>query len=90
MVGRVPQGARPRPRKQLTTPCPLVTEADRERATTWVRAAIRQGGYRFVEGDGDFPKHIWHRDESGRMWRGLCVNRTTGEYKGWPETGALP
>ncbi len=52
------------------------------RTTEWVRAAIRQGSYEFVEGDGDFPERIWHRDESGRMWRGLCVNRMTGECKG--------
>ncbi len=84
--GGLPQGRRPRPKKQLTTPCPLLTETDRERATEWVRKAIRRGDCEFVEGDGDFPKRIWHRDENGQLWRGLLVNRTTGEYKGWPET----
>lgn len=78
---------RSRPKKQHTTPCPLVTEADRSRATEWVRTALRQGQFRFVEGDGEFPKHIWHTDENGQRWLGMCVNRTTGEYKGWPDSG---
>jgi hypothetical protein len=49
-----------RPKKQKTSICGLVTEADRDRATGWVRAAIMARQYQFVEGDQDFPKHIWY------------------------------
>ena len=75
-----------RPKKQRTTVCPLVTEEDRERATRWIREAIGNGQCRFVDGDGRFPKHIWHTDDDGGHWRGLCVNPEQGEYKGWPVT----
>ena len=26
---------------------------------------------------------VWH-DADGQTWIGYCVNRTTGDYKGWP------
>ena len=67
-----------------TTICPLVTNADRARATGWVRQAITAGQYRFVDGDRDFPKHVWLRDSDGQVWYGRCLNRARGEYKGWP------
>ena len=73
-----------RPKKQLTTICPLHTEADREKATAWVREAILTGRFRFVEGDNLFPKHIWHVDDDGQGWLGRCVNSVQGQYKGWP------
>jgi hypothetical protein len=77
-------GAARRPRKQLTTICPLTDETDRRQATKWVRAAIGAGRLRFYEGDKDFPKHIWYRDEKGQLWFGFCVNGVLGQYKGWP------
>lgn len=58
-----------------TTLCPLTSGRDLARATGWLRAAIQAGHYRFVESDQDFPKHVWHQDESGQIWF---------EYKGWP------
>ena len=76
-----------RPKKQRTTVCHLVSEEDRLRATRWIREAIRKGRCRFVDGDGQFPKHVWHTDDDGGHWRGLCVNAEKGEYKGWPATG---
>ena len=73
-----------RPGKQATTVCPLTTKEDRDRATEWLRIAIREGRYRFVESDQDFPKHVWHRDEGGQDWFGMCINTKSGAYKGWP------
>lgn len=79
-----PDGRASRPGKQDTTICPLVTAKDREKASGWVREAIRAHQYKFFEGDKDFPKHIWYRDEDGQVWFGFCVNGIAGDYKGWP------
>lgn len=76
-------GKATRPKKQKTTICDLVDEADRQRATEWVKLAIRSGQCRFYEGDKDFPKHIWYY-ANGRIWFGYCINGTAGQYKGWP------
>jgi hypothetical protein len=73
-----------RPHKQKTTICNIVDEpAGKCRATAWVKAAIRSGRYRFLEGDGEFPKHVWYR-VAGQSWCGYCINTAAGEYKGWP------
>ncbi|HMJ05344.1 MAG TPA: hypothetical protein VK474_03720 [Chthoniobacterales bacterium] len=77
-------GAAHRPGKQLTTICPKVNEQERDTATGWVRQALRQGQLRYYEGDKDFPKHIWYRDDEGQPWFGFCVNSVQGHYKGWP------
>lgn len=66
-----------------TTICPLVAEEDRVVATEWVKRAIERGSYVFLEGDRDFPKHIWY-EENGKGWFGFCLNSMAGEYKGWP------
>lgn len=79
-------GALNRPKKQLTTICPLHTPEDQTKATGWVRQAISAGRFLFVEGDKQFPKHVWHEDADGRNWIGRCVNSVQGEYKGWPAT----
>ncbi len=71
--------------KQDTTPCPLTTAADRERANDWLRRAILAGQYVFQEGDQQFPKKVWFK-EDGQCWMGSCVNTVAGEYKGWPIT----
>ena len=74
-----------RPGKPLTTICPLVSEAERDHATAWIQHALRRGQYRFYEGDKDFPKHLWYRDEAtGQVWFGFLVKSGLGEYKGWP------
>lgn len=72
-----------RPKKQLTTVCPLVTAEDRSTATRLLRASISAGQYAFVEGDEEFPKKVWYR-EMGQGWLGYCINRSAGTYKGWP------
>lgn len=74
---------RRRKKKPRTSICPLISKEDRERATEWVRRAIRDGQCRFMEGDQDFPKHVWYEAE-GRGWFGFCINSVAGEYKGWP------
>jgi hypothetical protein len=77
-------GEAARPGKQQTTICPLVEEHGKMRATEWVRAALMSGQLRFYEGDKDFPKHIWYRDDGGQVWFGFCINSVQGQYKGWP------
>lgn len=72
-----------RQKREKTTICDLVTEEDRERATEWVRAAIEDSQFTFLEGDQDFPKHIWYQAEA-RGWFGFCINSAAGHYKGWP------
>jgi hypothetical protein len=73
-----------RPGKQLTTPCPKTTEEQREEASRWVREALSAGWFRFYEGDGTYPKHLWYRDGDGQYWFGFAVNQHLGSYKGWP------
>jgi hypothetical protein len=78
-------GVAQRPGKQLTTICPLITEAERDIATHWVQQALREGLLRYFEGDKEFPKRLWYRDpRDGQVWTGFCVNSVLGQYKGWP------
>ena len=73
--------------KQRTTPCPLTSEADRERANGWLREAICAGQYLFVEDDQRFPRKVWYREKTKdgtQVWMGWCFNTEAGEYKGWP------
>jgi len=78
-------GVATRPDKEDTTICTLSTEADREMANRWVQNALKEGQFRFYEGDKDYPKKIWYKEEgSGQLWFGQCVNSVRGEYKGWP------
>ncbi len=73
-----------RPRKQHTTPCPKTTEAQRQEASGWVRQALAAGQFRFYEGDGTYPKHLWYQDDGDQYWFGFAVNQELGSYKGWP------
>jgi hypothetical protein len=77
-------GTASRAGKLQTTICPLTKDADRDRATARVQAALFAGQTRFYEGDKDFPKHIWYEDEIGQLWFGFCINSVQGQYKGWP------
>jgi hypothetical protein len=77
-------GVARRPKKQLTTICPLLTAADQARATGWVRKALKRKQCRFCDGDKTYPKHIWYMDEGGQFWFGSCMNGISGSYKGWP------
>ena len=73
-----------RPGKEQTTECPLTSPKDKVRATAWLREAIRTGQYRYFEGNNEgFPNRVWH-EANGLIWVGWCINRTSGEYKGWP------
>ena len=72
-----------RPGKQRTTVCPLTAPEDQQRATRWVRTAIAEGQYKFVQADQKYPKRIWYR-AAGTVWEGWCINTQAGEYKGWP------
>jgi len=79
-----PGGKATRPKREHTNICRKVTEAERDEATSWVRAALAAGQVRFFEGDKTFPKHIWYRDDDGQFWFGFAVNQIAGTYKGWP------
>ena len=81
---QLPGGRIGRRGKQQSTICPFVEDEDREKATSWVRQAIRNGNYEFIETDHHFPKKIWYRDHLGRTWGGMCINTDLGTYKGWP------
>ena len=78
------EGERYRIGKQDTTICPLVSREDQERATEWVKAALRANQVKYRDGNSEFPDHIWYRDKVGQLWVGRCINRTLAHYKGWP------
>ena len=80
---QLPGGKVGRPRKQVTTICPLNSVEDKSRATEWVQSAIRAGQYKFLEADKRFPRKIWFQADD-RVWFGSCINSESGEYKGWP------
>ncbi|MDG4883049.1 hypothetical protein [Mesorhizobium sp. WSM4884] len=73
-----------RPKKEHTTVCRKITAEEREEASRWVRTALREGQYRFFDGDKIYPKYIWYRDQLGQHWFGFAVNQVAGTYKGWP------
>jgi hypothetical protein len=78
-------GVATRPDREDTTICQLNTEADRDEATRWVQRALKAGQFSFYEGDKDYPRKIWYKEDvSGQIWFGQCVNSVRGEYKGWP------
>lgn len=84
----------PRPHRsadpeETATVCPLVSEDDRNTATQWCRIAIRNKQFDPVDWQNGFPRHIWHKDESGQYWKGFLTNSGAGDkpvaqYKGWP------
>jgi hypothetical protein len=79
-----PDGRATRPKKQLTTVCPLTDAAARDRATEWVQVALRARHYHYYDADQTYPKKLWYRDADGQVWSGFCVNSQQGQYKGWP------
>lgn len=81
-------GKAKRPKKEDTTICRKTSEAERDEATDWVRAALRARQFRYFEGDGLYPKHIWYKDSTGQFWFGFAINQTAGTYKGWPASEA--
>jgi hypothetical protein len=81
-------GEAKRPKRQKTSICHLKTEDERQKASMWVQAALNAGQLRYCDGDGAFPKHIWHCDDKGQFWFGFAINQVLGTYKGWPITEA--
>ena len=79
-----PDGGYSRPGKQETTVCPLVTEKDRDKATSWIQDALRAGNFKRVQNDKVFPRYLWLKDDEGNHWEGRLVNSEQGTYKGWP------
>lgn len=69
------------PRKDASI-CDRELSQDIELVTNWLRTAIRRGviGGMF---EGDFPRYVWHR-EGDTIYEARLVNRTNGEYKGYP------
>jgi hypothetical protein len=58
-------------------------------ATRWVRGAIAGGQFDPKVWKGDFPKHLWYRDEEGQYWQAYFLDLKPGNppiarYKGWP------
>ena len=73
-----------RPHRPVTSKCHLHTPRDRARATSWVRCAIKEGKYKYFEGNSEgFPNRVWYQADA-KIWIGYCINRASGEYKGWP------
>jgi hypothetical protein len=50
--------------------------------TEWLREGLRSGRVG-APWEGDFPRYVWHVHD-GICYEGRLVNRTTGEYKGFP------
>ena len=82
--GGLPAGKKPRPHRQKTTICPLVTEEDRKKAALLVQKALKTRNFKYNPGDSALPSHIWLEDGNGGYWQGRLVNAEQGAYKGWP------
>jgi hypothetical protein len=75
--------------KQNATICPLVADAEKDQATSWIKAAITNQQFNPLIWDGEFPREVWHKDSGGQYWFGRLTQRGAGgdtkaEYKGWP------
>ncbi|MBF0335318.1 MAG: hypothetical protein HQL40_17005 [Alphaproteobacteria bacterium] len=78
--------------RQNATICPLTTNAERTRATDWVRKAIESAQSKGPWNNG-FPRYIWFRDDDGQYWIGRVMapqqgNPPRAAYKGWPVSEA--
>lgn len=71
----------PQPRADASI-CDRSLASDRERVQQWLVDGIRLGT---VSGywEGDFPRYVWYKDGE-TVYEGRLVNRTQGEYKGFP------
>jgi len=72
----------PRPRADASI-CPMTSERDFETATVWLRSALlskRFGG----AWEGDFPRYVWYRVSASEVYEARLINRSAGEYKGYP------
>ena len=78
-----------RPGKQLTTICPLGTSGDLLRATKWIREAIRQRRFRFVEGDKRFPSEAAPQTDKACTALPLGANLPEASYLSQPRTCRL-
>lgn len=71
----------PRPRADASK-CGLQISGDFQRLTRWLRSAIRQGDIG-TPWEGDFPRYVWYR-HNGITYEARLVNKSSGEYKGYP------
>lgn len=71
----------PKPRADAAI-CPRHLAREQVLVTDWLRRAIRLG---FVSAlwEGEFPRYVWHR-EAGVAYEARLVNRSNGQYKGYP------
>ncbi len=73
---------RSRPRADASI-CPRELNESRDLVEDWLREAVRDGDVG-APWEGEFPRYVWYRDESGRVFEGRLVNRGLGDYKGYP------
>lgn len=88
-------GVARRPGKQLTTICPLVSLAERDKATGWVQVALREGQTRFSSGS----RHSNQNDgnpEAGSGVKHVFGPRSVASdspsiysYERWPQSKVL-
>ena len=55
---------------------------DAERLRVWLQEAIRLGAVG-EPWEGEFPRYVWYKHEQV-VFEGRLVNRTLGDYKGYP------
>jgi hypothetical protein len=71
----------PRPRADASI-CDQALSGDRKRLTDWLRVAIERG-HVGEPWEGAFPRYVWYHDAE-TMYEARLVNRSKGEYKGYP------
>ena len=69
-------------RRSDASVCDVSLATKKREITKWLKNAIKnkQIGEFF---EGDFPRYVWHKEEDV-VYEARLINRTTGEYKGYP------
>ena len=62
--------------------CPRELASQREKVLGWLRTAIKHGAVGALW-EGGHPRYVWFRD-GDVVYEGRLVNRTLGQYKGYP------
>jgi len=55
---------------------------EKDRVEQWLKTALLQGSIG-EPWEGDFPRYVWHQ-EGDVVYEGRLVNKTQGQYKGYP------